>query len=646
MIVTDRFVFIHLHKTGGQTLNRVIAACIPDHRPIGYHYPYSNLPDEYHHLPVVGVVRNPWDWYVSWYSFNKGRDTGNPLFKILSKGGSADFETTVTNLICLGDDSESSIAHRAALKDVLPESLDNNRGVGLTKSDMDHLSGAGCGYLSWLFSRMLGTDGDLHVARFENLAQSFVDIMQQLGVEQVGEIANSLSRAKRNNASSHSHYSHYYDDDLRDLVASSEKTLIHEHGYEFDNVGGTAARASDSPGGSFRKLLGRGENYLQLHDGMDVSVLAEKLKNVTEEQWTASGRERRFDVHKDTQALMLIHFEDHKDTEPEYRDLYDEYADQLQPFVKHIEKYYQDNGFVVRLIFAKLAAGGRIPEHTDTGYSLLACHRVHIPIITNDAATFYVGGEEKVMRAGEFWEIDNAGRHAVHNRGNEDRIHLIIDWMPNPNGLPHREVVKQTQSGDPVADKSESLQQMVAEAFQLQRAGNVQKARSMYKQVLDIDPGHVEANNLLGLLSLQARQPADAVQYIERALQRKADDAQAWANLGLAQKDLGRITEAVASIGKAVEINPNNPKTHLNLGNLKLQLGDNAGAVSCYEAALSIVPNYAEARRNLGSVMLRMERFAEAVNHLRQAVMLKPDFLQAKKELEQALKALAQQQRG
>ncbi len=36
MIVTKRFVFIHLHKTGGQSLSDIIQHCFPDHETIGY----------------------------------------------------------------------------------------------------------------------------------------------------------------------------------------------------------------------------------------------------------------------------------------------------------------------------------------------------------------------------------------------------------------------------------------------------------------------------------------------------------------------------------------------------------------------------------------------------------------------------------
>ncbi len=54
-----------MQKTGGQTLGDIIEQCIPDSQVIGYHYPRSVIPPEHLDLPLVGMVRNPWDWYVS-----------------------------------------------------------------------------------------------------------------------------------------------------------------------------------------------------------------------------------------------------------------------------------------------------------------------------------------------------------------------------------------------------------------------------------------------------------------------------------------------------------------------------------------------------------------------------------------------------
>ena len=597
MIITEHFVFIHMHKTGGQTLNDIIERCVPGHQRVGYHFPYSEIPPEYSALPRVGMVRNPWDWYVSWYAFNKRPNIHNPLFAIVSDHGQADFKSTVTNLVNLGSDSSVSERHRAELIDMLPESLDNNRGVGLTKDCIRNFSNNEIGYFSWLFQRMLGDDSgaQVHVGQFENLQSDFLAIMGQLVVKESTALQQELEKHERKNPSRHSHYSHYYDDELRELIARKERQIVEKYVYRFEFIGpknsviGSGDSAPVAVSHGFQKLLGRASNYLLLHDDFDIDAIREKILRIPQAKWLESERERRFDVHRDTQALLAIHFEDHRYTRPEVRELYHELQAELQPLLQHIAAFYQDNGFVVRLMFAKLLAGGKIPRHADGGFSLLNCHRIHIPLVADEQNIFFVNGEEKNMRVGEIWEINNELVHMVENRGDEDRIHLIVDWMPNHAGRQQDEVFaeKPGNGGEAQRDDAETLNMMVAEAYQTQRSANghipaLRRAESIYRQVLDIDDRHVAANNLLGLLCLQSRRPDDAVNYISVALTEKPDDAQAHSNLGLALKDLGRYEEAASHFQQALLYSPGNPRTLNNLGNVYREMGRLDAAIESY----------------------------------------------------------------
>jgi hypothetical protein len=80
MIVTDRLVFLHLHKSGGTFVNALLLRCVPSARQIGYHLPYRELPEIYRNFPVVGTVRSPWAYYVSWFHFQRSRPNPNILF--------------------------------------------------------------------------------------------------------------------------------------------------------------------------------------------------------------------------------------------------------------------------------------------------------------------------------------------------------------------------------------------------------------------------------------------------------------------------------------------------------------------------------------------------------------------------------------
>lgn len=80
----------------------------------------------------------------------------------------------------------------------------------------------------------------------------------------------------------------------------------------------------------------------------------------------------------------------------------------------------------VRLM--KLEAGAEIREHADSGLSLFHGHaRLHVPILTSPNVEFRLGGVRQRMAPGECWYHDFTLPHAVVNRGERPRVHLVLD---------------------------------------------------------------------------------------------------------------------------------------------------------------------------------------------------------------------------
>jgi len=77
--------FIHLPKTAGQFVAKWIATSINEHRlnvfndpetvtlevPYGAHTPVSHLPAQFSDTPMIAFVRNPLDWWESWYRYHR-----------------------------------------------------------------------------------------------------------------------------------------------------------------------------------------------------------------------------------------------------------------------------------------------------------------------------------------------------------------------------------------------------------------------------------------------------------------------------------------------------------------------------------------------------------------------------------------------
>jgi hypothetical protein len=79
--------------------------------------------------------------------------------------------------------------------------------------------------------------------------------------------------------------------------------------------------------------------------------------------------------------------------------------------------------------FMGLAPGREVPPHIDIHYYWRTHLRIHIPVITNPGVLFTCGNETVHMEAGDCWVFDSFQRHDVQNKGDAQRIHLVLDTV-------------------------------------------------------------------------------------------------------------------------------------------------------------------------------------------------------------------------
>ena len=122
---------------------------------------------------------------------------------------------------------------------------------------------------------------------------------------------------------------------------------------------------------------------------------------------------------------------------PVYTKNYDYFEEDLNKICEIIKKQTDGSGYLLRAILVKLYKKSNIPKHVDSvNDTFKFSRRIHVPIITNENCIFNVGEESINMKVGEIWEMNNDKlSHSVVNGGDEDRVHLIIDWCEKN---PHR----------------------------------------------------------------------------------------------------------------------------------------------------------------------------------------------------------------
>ncbi len=233
MLVTDKFVFVHVSRSGGTFVSEVIRKFFPSTHEIGYHFPRELLPREHSHLPVLGTVRNPWEFYVSWYHHVRPRGAASVMFSWMSENGKLGVGDTIRNALNLGVNDE----RLDVLIEMLPEQVDYRRRhiLNITKDAMRRVRGTGVGYYTFRFNQMFGNANDVFFCRLETLRQDLVAFFEGIGAA-TDELRDYVLRLDKKNISEHLHYSTYYTPELAELVLIRDRPLIERFGYVFEQA--------------------------------------------------------------------------------------------------------------------------------------------------------------------------------------------------------------------------------------------------------------------------------------------------------------------------------------------------------------------------------------------------------------------------
>ena len=226
MIVTDKLLFLHLHKSGGTFVNALLMNCVPRAQHIGYHFPYREVPAVYRDRPVLGTVRSPWAYYVSWYHFQITRPKPNILFQVCSDGGALGFKGTIVNLVGLSADE----ARLSLLEEGLPATY-AKAGLNLTKASGAELRERGLGFYSFLYARLYAGAENPMILRAEQLREELREALASLGVLPNPCADRFLNESPPLNVSEHGPPASYFDDELAGLIAHRDSSVIDRFGY-------------------------------------------------------------------------------------------------------------------------------------------------------------------------------------------------------------------------------------------------------------------------------------------------------------------------------------------------------------------------------------------------------------------------------
>jgi quercetin dioxygenase-like cupin family protein len=167
---------------------------------------------------------------------------------------------------------------------------------------------------------------------------------------------------------------------------------------------------------------------------IDSTALSEAIFGQEDVAWHEDeSRQESFYVHDKTWSIVLVNVDDTKWPERivHKRPGWERLAGVAVPIMEEIiKKHYPTGGEIIRAMAARLRAGQNIKAHSDVHQSFHCAHRIHVPISTNPKVWFTIDGRPYQLKVGEAYELNNQMQHSVVNKGNEDRITFIFDYIP------------------------------------------------------------------------------------------------------------------------------------------------------------------------------------------------------------------------
>ncbi|HSS98941.1 MAG TPA: sulfotransferase family 2 domain-containing protein [Terriglobales bacterium] len=216
---TSKVLFVHIQKTGGETVASILKKNVPDTRALGAKHEFARsgelrLGDAWNNYFKFAFVRNPWDRLVSWYSMITRARQITRLQAWLNSRKRRHLRQTVSN----------------PMWRYVYENCATFEGfIKTCTAEIESAEGARYSFAYNQLDYLVDEDGKLlidFVGRFENFSEDLHACAKKAGLR--------LRQIPRANVSSHRHYSRYYTPELEEIVKERFARDIKSFGYNFE----------------------------------------------------------------------------------------------------------------------------------------------------------------------------------------------------------------------------------------------------------------------------------------------------------------------------------------------------------------------------------------------------------------------------
>ena len=161
-------------------------------------------------------------------------------------------------------------------------------------------------------------------------------------------------------------------------------------------------------------------------------------------------------------------------------------------------------------------------------------------------------------------------------------------------------------------NRANSVDAKIQQAISLQKAGELDRAKELYCNVLSTHPEHGDAWHFLGMALYSAAAYPNALECLQNARTLLGDRADLMSNLSLIYRAMGDFDQAKEVLSRVIASDPNNVGARNNLGVLLLEHGRIDKAEKQFKRILQIDERAEQAEMNLANCWLKQNRLRDA----------------------------------
>ena len=150
--------------------------------------------------------------------------------------------------------------------------------------------------------------------------------------------------------------------------------------------------------------------------------------------------------------------------------------------------------------------------------------------------------------------------------------------------------------------KDQDKNKILNDALNFHHKGDLEKADSLYLQVLSIDPNDFNANHLHGCILSQKRKYKDAIRFLSKSVELNGNNYEANNNLAIALKNDNNFDKAQSYLENAIKIDPRDYRAHYNLGNVLAQIKNYKEAIKSFSTAFDCDSSFLDSKKRMGEV--------------------------------------------